>query len=205
MIAVSDTGSASRKPFATRFSSVFSTKGAAREPGWGQHGLRLCQTVGRHIKIYSERGMERRSGFIFRGSKRPRSVLSVETPASPRGWAGDILMVEDDPMVDAYASAQIQRLGYKLLAATKRRRGAGADRRWGHIRSVFTDSSCLPMNGRQLADEGGGAGRGPGCLHVGLHRKCLKHHGRLDPDVLRWPNVSNSRFGRLLRTASTQA
>jgi CheY-like chemotaxis protein len=166
MIAVSDTGAGMPPEVMARaFEPFFTTKEVGKGTGLGLsmvYGF-AKQSEG-HARIYSEVGV----GTVVR-LYLPRSkevVSATPAPAAapvalPTGTE-TILLVEDDSLVRAYASAQLSAFGYKVITAENGRQAIEAIERGCAPDLLFTDM-IMPggMNGRELAEQ--------------LHR----HHPRL--------------------------
>jgi len=120
MIAVSDEGQGMPPEVAARaFEPFFSTK----DPGHGS-GLGLSMVFGfvkqskGHVKLYSEPG----HGTTIRlylpraaeASAEPAAPPENETPAGRE----TVFLVEDDHLVRTYVAAQLEGLGYGVVAAT---------------------------------------------------------------------------------------
>jgi PAS domain S-box-containing protein len=189
MIAVSDNGAGIPAALLDKvFEPFFTTK----TPGKGT-GLGLSMVYGfvkqseGHIKIYSEEGHGTTIKIYL-----PRAVDQAErspatAPIEPiYGGYETILIVEDDPLVRTYVTAQVKSLGYRTLTATNAAEALALIDSDKKIDLLFTDI-VMPggMNGRQLADE---AGRRRPQLKVlftsGYTENAIVHHGRLDPGVL---------------------
>ena len=116
-------------------------------------------------------------------------------------------MVEDDPLVRQYASAQLAQLGYRAIltangpeALVEIEKGLASD-------LLFTDV-IMPggMNGRQLADT---ARVQRPQLRVlfssGYTEDAIFHHGQFDPGVLLLPKpYRRSDLARMIRRALNQ-
>jgi CheY-like chemotaxis protein len=159
MIAIGDSGSGMAPDVLARvFEPFFTTKDVGKGTGLGLsmvYGF-IKQSEG-HVRIYSEIGV----GTVVR-LYLPRSK-EIATPVAPvpalaagelPSGSETILLVEDDALVRAYASAQLAALGYRVVAA---------EDAWRVIEEVehgcapdllFTDM-IMPggMNGRELAEQ----------------------------------------------------
>jgi CheY-like chemotaxis protein len=163
---------------------------------------------GGHIKVYSEEG----HGTTFRLYLPQADALPEEiaAPLSPEieGGHETILVVEDDELVRAYVSAQLQGLGYKTLSAANGAEALAIADGGAAFDLLFTDVIMPgPLNGRQLAAE---MMRRRPSLKVlftsGYTENAIIHHGRLDSGVLLLAKPYRKLdLARMLRVALTSA
>src|SRR5207237_7117963 len=97
-----------------------------------------------------------------------------------------ILVVEDDRLVREYVLAQLQNLGYSVIAAANGAEALALTDQGARPDLLFTDV-IIPggMNGREVADEA--VRRWPSLKVLftsGYTESAIVHHGRLDPGVL---------------------
>ena len=187
MIAVSDTGTGI--PAAIRekvFEPFFTTKGAGTGTGLGLSMVYgFVKQSGGHIKIYSEEGHGTTLKlYLPQTGGQPTKNLDV-FPAIKRGYE-TILVVEDDALVLASVSAQLQGLGYTTLSASNATEALAIVDSGAAFDLLFTDVIMPgPMNGRRLTDE---IGKRRSPLKVlftsGYTENSIVHHGRLDQGVL---------------------
>jgi signal transduction histidine kinase/CheY-like chemotaxis protein len=187
MIAVSDTGSGmDKETIARAFDPFFSTKPEGKGTGLGLSMVYgFVKQSGGHIKIYSELGVGTTIKLYL-----PRSIQTeapqVIAPDDKIGGHGEtILIVEDDPSVQAAVVLMIQDLGYKTLQA-----GSGAEtleilQSSQPIDLMFTDV-VMPgeMQGRKLA--AAAKELRPNLKIVftsGYTENSIVHNGRLDDGV----------------------
>ena len=209
MVAVSDTGSGIPEAIRDKvFEPFFTTKETGKGTGLGLsmvYGF-VKQSNG-HIKIYSEEGHGTSIKLYL-----PRAIEKSKGHEPPAvgelGGGGEtILVVEDDPLVRQYASAQLAHLGYRAIltangpeALTEIRKGISFD-------LLFTDV-IMPggMNGRQLADVVRALRPDVRVLFSsGYTEDAIFHHGRLDPGVLLLPKpYRRSDLARMIRLALEQ-
>src|SRR5262245_974989 len=158
MVAVSDTGSGMPPDvLAHAFEPFFTTKDVGKGTGLGLsmvYGF-VKQSQG-HVRIYSEIGV----GTVVRlYLPRSREVATAAvpvpapTPREPPSGSETILLVEDDALVRAYASAQLTALGYRVTAAEDAR-GAIEMVEHGCAPDLLFTDMIMPggMNGRELAE-----------------------------------------------------
>lgn len=157
MLAITDTGTGmSDEVKAHVFEPFFTTKGIGKGTGLG---LSTCQGIVKqsngHITVYSEAGR----GATFK-IYLPQVEPDTAAPIRPAGAAqlptgGEtILMVEDDPALREMASGLLERLGYRVLAATDGLDALHVIQRpgIGHVDLLFTDVVMPHMSGKELSE-----------------------------------------------------
>jgi CheY-like chemotaxis protein len=155
MIAIADNGSGIASDVLARvFEPFFTTKDVGKGTGLGLsmvYGF-IKQSEG-HVRIYSEVGV----GTVVR-LYLPRSqdfaVAAVRAPVELPTGIETILLVEDNALVRAYASAQLAALGYRVVVAEDARRAIELVEHGWAPDLLFTDM-IMPggMNGRELAEQ----------------------------------------------------
>jgi CheY-like chemotaxis protein len=158
-----------------------------------------------HIKIYSEPGHGTTVKLYL---PRASGVPDAEDVEPGISWAehGDesILIVEDDALVREYVVTQINRFGYRTLAAGNAAEALSIIDSPERIDLLFTDV-IMPggMNGRQLATEALKRRPDLKVLYTsGYTENAIVHHGRLDAGVLLLPKpYLSSDLARRIRTA----
>ncbi|WMT76761.1 PAS domain S-box protein [Bradyrhizobium sp. Ash2021] len=189
MIAVSDTGSGIPEAIRDRvFDPFFSTKEVGKGTGLGLSMVYgFVKQSGGHIKVYSEEGYGTTFRLYLPQADARRESLAAEPPTSEiEGGNETILVVEDDPLVRAYVTTQLQSLGYATLSAGNGAEALAIAAGGAPFDLLFTDV-IMPggMNGRQLAAE---MMRRRPALKVlftsGYTENAIIHHGRLDRGVL---------------------
>ena len=185
MLAVTDTGTGMPQ-VRTGVRAVLHHQGARQRHGPRTiHGLRLRQQSGGHVKIYSEDG----HGTTIKLYLPPgQGMAEVAAPSAMQaeGGAETIFIVEDDPLVRTFVTAQLQSLGYKTIAAADSKAALQMIDAGQAFDLLFTDV-VIPggMSGRVLADEV--AKRRPGLKVLytsGYTDNAIVHHGKLDDGVL---------------------
>ncbi len=187
MIAVTDTGTGmSPETISHAFEPFYSTK----EEGKGT-GLGLSQVYGfakqskGHVKIYSELGQGTTVRLYL-----PRSQRAVNDDVSqasrdvPRGNAV-ILVVEDDADVRRVVVAQLEELGYDILAAPDAESALDAFAKADGIDLLLTDV-ILPgrLRGKELATLVKRASPQTQVLFMsGYTENAIVHDGKLDEGV----------------------
>ena len=157
VIAVADTGVGIPQSIQERiFEPFFTTKEVGKGTGLGLsivHGF-IKQSRG-HIEFSSEEGL----GTTFRiylPAVKSRLPSPMELPQHPQFAPGTetILCVEDDAMVRAYVTAQLQGLGYRTISASNAREALAILDSGAKVDLLFTDI-VMPgaMDGWQLAEQ----------------------------------------------------
>jgi len=209
MVAVSDTGDGIPETIREKvFEPFFTTKDTGKGTGLGLsmvYGF-IKQSNG-HLKIYSEEGHGTSIKLYL-----PRSsgdVVEAEPPAvvDGRGGSESILVVEDDPLVRNYVSAQLEQLGYRTVVTANGPEALAAIDKGFVCDLLFTDVIMSGgMNGRQVADAV--TARLPSVRVLftsGYTEDAIFHHGRLDPDVTLLPKpYRKSDLARMIRQVLAQ-
>jgi len=189
LVAVSDTGTGiPPEVLAKVFEPFYTTKDKSKGTGLGLsmvYGF-VKQSEG-HIKLYSEPG---EGTTVKMYLPRSGSVAGRELPEKsaepPEGGRQTILLVEDDPLVQDFAAAQLAELGYRVLVAGDGPEALEILGRDIDIDLLFTDV-VMPggLNGRQLAEAAQDLRPGLKVLYTsGYTDNAIVHHGRLDADAL---------------------
>jgi CheY-like chemotaxis protein len=189
LIAVSDTGGGIPEAIRDKvFEPFFTTKEVGKGTGLGLSMVYgFAKQSGGHIKVYSEEG-HGTTFKIYLPQAGAKGELIVEPPFDSQidGGHETVLIVEDDALVRASVTAQIQSLGYQTLSAANAAEALAIADDGTQFDLLFTDV-IMPgkMNGRQLAEE---MVRRRSPLKVlftsGYTEDAVIHHGRLDPGVL---------------------
>jgi PAS domain S-box-containing protein len=188
MIAVSDTGHGMTPEVVKRaFEPFFTTKAAGQGSGLGlsmAYGF-VKQSHG-HIKVYSEPGQGTTVRlYLPRTWAEPGDTGQPALGAPPQGHGQLVLVVEDDDLVRAFVSRQVEMLGYRVLRAPDATRALELLDVHADIELLFTDV-VMPggLDGRQLAEAA--LVRRPDLKVLftsGYTDNAIVHHGRLDPGV----------------------
>jgi PAS domain S-box-containing protein len=187
MIAVTDKGSGIPSEILDRvFEPFFTTKEVGKGTGLGLsmvYGF-VKQSNG-HIKIYSELGQGTSVKLYL---PRAGEVAVPVSPPAPTAVGGSeaILVVEDDPLVRGYVTAQLNSLGYTTRSVAEAAEALALIDAGVMFDLLLTDVILTGgMNGRVLADEI--VRRRPAMKVLftsGYTENSIVHHGRLDPGVL---------------------
>ena len=187
MLAVSDTGTG--MPLSVQqkaFEPFFTTKEVGKGSGLGLSMVYgFVKQSGGHIKIYSEQGHGTTIKLYLPPGEGTADVAASVTPQA-EGGAETIFVVEDDPLVRNFVTAQLQSLGYKTVAAADSKAALQLIDAGQAFDLLFTDV-VIPggMSGRELADEV--ARRRPGLKVLytsGYTDNAIVHHGKLDDGVM---------------------
>jgi PAS domain S-box-containing protein len=187
MLAVSDSGTGMSQAVQDKvFEPFFTTKEVGKGSGLGLSMVYgFVKQSGGHIKIYSEEGHGTTIKLYLPPARGPvEAAASAVAPVS--GGTETILVVEDDALVRNFATAQLQSLGYKTVAAADSRAALALLENGQPFDLLFTDV-IMPggLNGRQLADEVTKRRPGIKVLYTsGYTDNAIVHHGRLDEGVL---------------------
>jgi CheY-like chemotaxis protein len=187
MLAVSDTGTGMPQSVQDKaFEPFFTTKEVGKGSGLGLSMVYgFVKQSGGHIKIYSEEGHGTTIKLYL-----PPGEGTTETSASlapqAEGGAETIFIVEDDPLVRTFVTAQLQGLGYKTISAGDSKAALQMIEQGQAFDLLFTDV-VIPggMSGRELADEIARQRPGVRVLYTsGYTDNAIVHHGKLDDGVL---------------------
>jgi signal transduction histidine kinase/CheY-like chemotaxis protein len=209
MVAVSDTGSGIPEAIRDKvFEPFFTTKETGKGTGLGLsmvYGF-VKQSNG-HIKIYSEEGHGTSIKLYLPRAAENRQEREPQAAGELGGGGETILVVEDDPLVRQYASAQLAHLGYRAILTANGPEALAEVEKGTAFDLLFTDM-VMPggMNGRQLADAV--RARRPDMrvlFSSGYTEDAIFHHGRLEPGVLLLPKpYRRSDLARMIRQALEQ-
>jgi PAS domain S-box-containing protein len=189
LVAVSDTGTGIPAAIRDRvFEPFFTTKGVGKGTGLGLSMVYgFVKQSGGHTAIYSEEGRGTTIRLYLPPARQLDEAAAEPAPATPiEGGHETILVVEDDPLVRAFVTRQLESLGYTTLAASNGAEALRMIEQGAAFDLLFTDV-IMPggMNGRQLAEEA--LKRRPSLKVLftsGYPEDAIVHHGRLDPGVL---------------------
>ncbi|TWB04339.1 CHASE3 domain-containing protein [Bradyrhizobium stylosanthis] len=187
MLAVSDSGtgmSADTQQMA--FEPFFTTKEVGKGSGLGLSMVYgFVKQSGGHIKIYSEEGHGTTIKLYLPPGEGASEVAASVAPQA-EGGAETIFVVEDDPLVRSFVTAQLQSLGYQTIAAPDSKVALELIEAGQEFDLLFTDV-VIPggMSGRELADKVATLRPGLKVLYTsGYTDNAIVHHGKLDDGVL---------------------
>lgn len=209
MVAVSDTGGGIPAGIRDKvFEPFFTTKDTGKGTGLGLsmvYGF-IKQSDG-HLKIYSEEGHGTSIKLYLPRSMGDMVDVEPPPPVDTRGGHESILVVEDDPLVRNYVSAQLEQLGYRTMVTANGPEALAAVDNGFVCDVLFTDVIMSGgMNGRQVADAVVAKLPSVRVLFTsGYTEDAIIHHGRLDPDVTLLPKpYRKADLARMIRQVLTQ-
>jgi CheY-like chemotaxis protein len=187
MIAISDSGTGMSQAVQDKvFEPFFTTKEVGKGSGLGLSMVYgFVKQSGGHIKIYSEEG-HGTTIKLYLPPARGQVEAAASTAAPVSGGTEIILVVEDDALVRNFATAQLQSLGYKAVAAADSRAAMALLENGQPFDLLFTDV-IMPggISGRELAEEVVKRRPGIKVLYTsGYTDSAIVHHGRLDEGLL---------------------
>ena len=186
MIAVTDTGVGIAAGIRDMvFEPFFTTKEVGQGTGLGLSMVYgFVKQSGGHITIDSEEGCG--TTFKLYLPRSSESVVGIDGPVAA-AESGDetILMVEDDALVRQYVIAQLESLGYAVLAAASARDALDVVASGRAFDLLFTDVILgNEINGPALADEILRLRPGVKVLYTsGYTKDAMATQGRLEPGV----------------------
>ncbi|MFC4168782.1 response regulator [Teichococcus aestuarii] len=187
MLAVSDTGAGIPPELLEKvFEPFFTTKREGRGTGLGLsmvYGF-VKQSQG-HIKIYSELGQGTTVRIYLPRSREAEEVLPPLTLSPVEGGSETILVVEDDPVVQATVVDMLNDLGYTVLRASDGQSALTLARSGVSIDLLFTDVVMPgPVRAPDLARQVQVMLPHAAVLFTsGYTENAIVHGGRLDPGV----------------------
>jgi signal transduction histidine kinase/DNA-binding response OmpR family regulator len=196
MLAVSDTGSGMAPGVLERvFEPFFTTKRDGQGSGLGLsmvYGF-VKQSQG-HIKIYSEPGQGTTVRIYLPRTHEAEEVIPDFAAAPVESGTETILVVEDDPVVQATTVDLLKDLGYTVLRASDGQSALTLARAGIAIDLLFTDVVMPgPVRAPDLARQVQAMIPGVGVLFTsGYTENAIVHGGRLDPGV----NLLSKPYGR---------
>ncbi|GLH75205.1 two-component system sensor histidine kinase/response regulator [Bradyrhizobium sp. SSBR45G] len=154
VVAVSDTGTGMPPEVKNHaFEPFFTTKEAGKGSGLGLSMVYgFVKQSGGHVKLHSEANRGTTIRLYLPAARSVPVIEPEEEAALPRG-SETILVVEDDPLVRDFVLAQLQSLGYTLLAASHAAEALSIVNQGQAFDLLFTDV-IMPggVSGPQLAD-----------------------------------------------------
>ncbi|WP_342730299.1 CHASE3 domain-containing protein [Bradyrhizobium sp. B117] len=187
MLAVSDTGTGMSSDIQQKaFEPFFTTKEVGKGSGLGLSMVYgFVKQSGGHIKIYSEPGHGTTIKLYLPPGDGTSDAAAAAVPQA-EGGAETIFVVEDDPLVRNFVTAQLQSLGYKTVAAADSKAALELIEAGQAFDLLFTDV-VIPggISGRELAEKVATLRPGVKVLYTsGYTDNAIVHHGKLDDGVL---------------------
>ena len=187
LLAVSDNGTGMTEETRRRIFEPFYT---TKEPGQGT-GLGLAMVYGAvrqnqgHIEVYSELGLGSTFKIYLPRVDLPADSLSPETRAPAARGDERVMIVEDDPMVAAFAAEALTGKGYRVVTCAN---GPEALRALGQapdpVELVIVDVVMPTMSGREFAELAMALRPGLRVLFAsGYSQNVIERHGVLEPGL----------------------
>jgi two-component system cell cycle sensor histidine kinase/response regulator CckA len=187
MIAVSDNGTGMDAETRRRiFEPFFTTKEKGKGTGLGLATVYgIVKQTGGDIWVYSEPQRGTTFKLYFPRVREEAADAAAAEPAQASDAHETILVVEDEKAVRDLTMRMLQRLGYKLLAASSGAEAIEISRaHTGPIHLLLTDVVMPNMSGRQLADALEPSRPDMKVLYLsGYTENTVIHHGVLDANV----------------------
>jgi signal transduction histidine kinase/DNA-binding response OmpR family regulator len=187
MIAVSDTGSGMEREVLERACEpFFTTKPEGVGTGLGlSMAYGFVKQTGGHFRIYSEVGHGTTVKMYFPRSFEAENGVARPARGKVEGGSETILVVEDDPAVQATVVEMLGSLGYRVLKADNALDALGIVKSGVPIDLLFTDV-VMPgaLRSPELARRAKDLLPGLAVLFTsGYTQNAIVHGGRLDPGV----------------------
>jgi CheY-like chemotaxis protein len=187
MVAVSDTGvGMPPEVLARAFEPFYTTKPEGQGTGLGlSMAYGFAKQSGGHIRIYSEPGSGTTVKLYLPRSLDAEAVLPSAPQDAVVGGSETILVVEDDPAVQASVVRMLQALGYRTLRANEAQAALTILQSGVKVDLLFTDVVMPgPLRSPELAQLARGLLPGIRVLFTsGYTQNAIVHGGRLDPGV----------------------
>ncbi len=188
MMAVSDTGTGIPASVLDQVCEpFFTTKDAGKGTGLGLSMVYgFVKQSGGHLRIDSEEGRGTTVRlYLPRADESTAPLPDMEAAAVRPGGGESILVVEDDTLVRETVVGQLERLGYRTIAASSGAEALELVDQGIEFDLLFTDV-LMPggMNGRQLADQVAKRRPAARVLYTsGYAKHALAVDGRISPGV----------------------
>ncbi|MCG2749298.1 MAG: response regulator [Desulfobulbaceae bacterium] len=188
MLAVSDDGQGMDKEILDKiFEPFFTTKGIGQGTGLGLatvYGV-VKQNNG-FINVYSEPGQGSTFKIYLPRHASKSGLMLKESPVAPDAQGDEtILLVEDDASILGITRLMLEKLGYRVLAASTPNEAIRlAKEHAGEVHLLLTDVVMPEMNGRDLAQELISLYPGIKSLYMsGYTGNVIAHHGILGDGI----------------------
>jgi PAS domain S-box-containing protein len=187
LLAISDTGSGmTPEVLARAVEPFFTTKGEGQGTGLGlSMAFGFVKQSGGHFRIYSEVGHGTTIKAYFPRSLEAEQALPEQVGGEVRGGTETILVVEDDPSVQATVVGILSELGYQVLRADNAEMALAVLRAGVRCDLLFTDV-VMPgkIKSTELARQAKALLPNLKVLYTsGYTQNAIIHGGRLDPGV----------------------
>ncbi|KGF82847.1 histidine kinase [Massilia sp. JS1662] len=187
LLAISDTGTGMAQEVRERaIEPFFTTKGEGQGTGLGlSMAFGFVKQSGGHFRIYSEVGHGTTIKAYFPRALEAEQTLPEPIPNEVRGGTETILVVEDDPNVQATVVGMLSELGYQVLRADNAEMALAVLKAGVRCDLLFTD---VVMPGKLKSTEMVRQARAllpdMKVLYTsGYTQNAIIHGGRLDPGV----------------------
>jgi len=187
LLAVSDTGTGMAPDVLARaVEPFFTTKGDGQGTGLGlSMAYGFVKQSGGHFRIYSEVGHGTTIKAYFPRTLEAEQMLPEPVGADVRGGTETILVVEDDPNVQATVVGMLTELGYTVLKADNAEMALAVLKAGVRCDLLFTDV-VMPgkLKSTELARQAAALLPHLKVLYTsGYTQNAIIHGGRLDPGV----------------------
>jgi PAS domain S-box-containing protein len=187
LLAISDTGSGmTPEVLARAVEPFFTTKGEGQGTGLGlSMAFGFVKQSGGHFRIYSEVGHGTTIKAYFPRSLEAEQALPEQVGGEVRGGTETILVVEDDPSVQATVVGILSELGYQVLRADNAEMALAVLRAGVRCDLLFTDV-VMPgkIKSTEMARQAKALLPNLKVLYTsGYTQNAIIHGGRLDPGV----------------------
>jgi signal transduction histidine kinase/DNA-binding response OmpR family regulator len=187
MIAVSDTGCGmSRDVLERACEPFFTTKPEGVGTGLGlSMAYGFVKQTGGHFRIYSEPGEGTTVRMYFPRSQEAEAAVTRMAAGPAVGGSETVLVVEDDPQVQATVVEMLGSLGYRVLKADNASDALSVVKSGMPIDLLFTDVVMPgPLRSPELARQAKALQPRLAVLFTsGYTQNAIVHGGRLDPGV----------------------
>ena len=193
LIAVTDSGAGMTPATLERvFEPFFTTKAVGKGTGLGlSQVFGFMKQSGGHVKIYSEIGTGTSVKIYlprWRGADEAVALPTAPAPKPTASHAEVVLVVEDDPDVQAVSVDALRYLGYAVLQAASAEDALKVMALHPRIDLLFTDVVMPGQTGRVLAERALALRPELKVLYTtGYTRNAVVHNGVLDADVALLP------------------
>ncbi|MGJ7917132.1 PAS domain S-box protein [Massilia sp. LXY-6] len=187
LLAISDTGTGMvPEVLARAVEPFFTTKGEGQGTGLGlSMAFGFVKQSGGHFRIYSEVGHGTTIKAYFPRTLESEQLLPEPNAGEARGGTETILVVEDDPNVQATVVGMLGDLGYHVLRADNAEMALAVLRAGVRCDLLFTDVVMPgPVKSTELARQAKMLLPSLKVLYTsGYTQNAIIHGGRLDPGV----------------------